>query len=246
MADRFEDLSVRLMQVRLKPEIEAEEYDTFIQRTGLSRRQLLATNVLRDPLDSRVLDGVDAVIIGGAGAYSVTHTYDWTNNLIGLVHQMHDSRMPLLGSCWGHQFIARALGGRVIHDPSRTEIGCLPVELTNAGRADELFGGYPDEFMANMGHHDRVDQLPEGAVELASSVVSPCQAFRIIDRPIYGTQFHSELNAESERLRLYAYRKHYPILRDEQPFQAIIKTLRPTTEVDGLLNLFLRTFAVKK
>lgn len=244
MADRFENLTVRLLQVRLKPDIEAEEHQTMVRRTGLADHQLLATNVLKEPLDGRVLDGVDAVIIGGAGAYSVTQTYAWTEHLIRLVQQIHSQRIPLFGSCWGHQLIARAFGGSVVHDGERTEIGCLPVELTEAGRTDELFGSFPAKFMANMGHHDRVDRLPEGAIELATSVVSPYQAFRFVDRPIYGTQFHSELDAETERARLHAYRHHYPVLRDEESFQSIIRSLRPTTEVDGLLNLFLRTFAL--
>lgn len=244
MADRFEDLTVRLLQVRLKPEIEAEEYETFRQRTGLEGHQLIPTNVLRDALVPQLLEGVDAIIIGGAGAYSVTRTYNWTDDLIALVHEIRRRRIPLFGSCWGHQFIARAFGGSVIHDPERVEIGCLPVELTEAGRSDELFGGFSINFMANMGHHDRIDRLPEGAIELATSDVSPYQAFRFVDLPIYGTQFHSELNAESERARLYAYRDHYPVLSNEESFQAIIRTLRPTTEVDGLLNLFLRTFVL--
>ena len=244
MADRFEDLTVRLLQVRLKPDIEAEEYQTIVRRTGLAHHQLLATNVLKEPLDVRLLDGVDAVIIGGAGAYSVTQTYTWTEDLIRLVQQIHRMRTPLFGSCWGHQLIARAFGGSVVHDLARVEIGCLAVELTEAGRTDELFGGFPATFMANMGHHDRVDRLPEGAVELATSILSPYQAFRMVDRPIYGTQFHSELDAETERARLHAYRDQYDVLRDEESFQSILRSLRQTTEVDGLLNLFLRTFAL--
>jgi GMP synthase (glutamine-hydrolysing) len=187
---------------------------------------------------------MDAVMIGGAGAYSVTHTYGWTQDLIDLVVEIRDRKIPLFGSCWGHQFIARALGGTVIHDPERAEIGCLPVELTGAGLDDPLFNGFPREFLANMGHHDRVETLPNTAVELASSPVCEFQAFRIEGSPIYGTQFHSELNAETERTRLYAYRRHYPGLHDDDDFAAVIATLRETTEVDRLLQLFLLRFAV--
>lgn len=244
MAAEFSALNVRLIQVRLKADIEAEEFDTFVNRTGLSRHQLHATNALRDDLSSSILDGMDAVMIGGAGAYSVTHTYHWTQDLIDRVVEMHDRSIPLFGSCWGHQFIARALGGSVIHDPTRAEIGCHEVQLTSSGEADSLFEEFPAVFMANMGHHDRVDRLPESAVELAVSNVAPVQAFRIADRPIYGTQFHSELDADTERARLYAYREHYPILHDEAAFQEVVATLRATTEVDGLLNRFLRVFAL--
>lgn len=245
MQSQFEDLNVRLIQVRFKPEVEAEEFETFVQRTGLEPRQLHPANVLRDGLDAGMLEGMDAVIIGGAGAYSAAQTYEWTQGLIDLVFEIHAREIPLFGSCWGHQIIARAFGGNVIHDPVRAEIGCHPVHLTQAGRTDPLLGGFPPMFMANMGHHDRVERLPEQAVELATSAVSPFQAFVIEGKPIYGTQFHSELNAETERARLFAYREHYPILQDEAAFQAVIRTLRETTEVDQLLNLFLRTFAVR-
>jgi GMP synthase (glutamine-hydrolysing) len=244
MKKRFEDLNVRLIQVRLMPDIEAEEFETFLDRTGLQRDQLHRTNVLHETVSQSILDDMDVVMIGGAGAYSVTHTYGWTQDLVDLVIEIRDRKLPLFGSCWGHQFIARALGGSVIYDPERSEIGCLPVELTEAGLADPLFDGFPQHFFANMGHQDRVERLPEGSIELARSPVCGYQAFRILGSPIYGTQFHSELNAETERARLYAYRRHYPSLHDDQDFASIVATLRETTEVDRLLHLFLVRFAV--
>ena len=87
--------------------------------------------------------------------------------------------------------------------------------------------------------------MPENAIELATNDTSPIQAFRIKDRPIYGTQFHSELNAEAERARLYAYRDHYPMMKDEANFQAVLDSLAETTEVDSLLPRFLNQFAVE-
>ena len=244
MVERFEDLNVRLIQVRLKPDVLAEEYATFIERTKLAEHQLHSTNAITQSLDFGILEDVDAVLIGGAGAYSAAQTYEWTDDLTRLVHETRDRDLPLFGSCWGHQFMARALGGSTIHDPTRIEIGCLPVELTEPGESDELFGGFPRTFMANMGHHDRVERLPDDAIELATSTVSPYQAFKIVGKPIYGTQFHSELNATTEEARLYAYRDHYPSLRDDATFHAVIDSLQETTEVDGLLNRFLNTFAV--
>ncbi len=244
MAKRFEDLRVRLIQIRVRPDVIAEEQQTFLDRTQLQPTQLLVSNAVRQPLDDHLLEDIDAVIIGGAGAYSVTHTYGWTDDLLGLVSSMYDRSIPLFGSCWGHQFIARALGGEVIHDPERIEIGCGSVQLTEAGKRDALFREYPLEFKANMGHQDRIATLPEEAVELALSDIAPFQAFRIRNKPIYGTQFHSELDATSERARLIAYRSHYPSLQDDVAFDRIMNSLRETTEVDGLLNLFLRKFAL--
>jgi GMP synthase (glutamine-hydrolysing) len=245
MAPSYDQLRVRLVQVRERPAVMREEQETFVERCALRPDQLVVTNALADQLDGALLDGVDAVMIGGAGAYSVTHTYPWTAALVGVVQACYDRRLPLFGSCWGHQFVARALGGTVVRDVVRSEMGTHTVELTEAGRADALFADFPPRFPTQMGHQDRVSTLPPEAVELARSAVAPHQAFRISDRPIYGTQFHSELNVERMQERITAYRAHYTeVLHSEAAFDATLAALRETPEVDGLLSAFLRRFAV--
>ena len=245
MAPSFDRLRVRLVQIREQPAVVAEEQDSFRERTGLRADQLLVTSALRDDLSPALLDGVDAVMIGGAGAYSVTRTYGWTQALVDLCHACADREVPLFGSCWGHQLIGRAFGGEVVNDPSRSEMGTHTVRLTDAGRADPLFSALPDRFGTQMGHQDRIATLPEGAVELAANDRAPYQAIRLDGLPIYGTQFHSELNAETERQRLVAYRDHYPEMADADRFQAVLDGLRETPEADGLLRRFLVLFAVE-
>ncbi len=244
MAPSYDQLRVRLIQIRERPAVLREEQDTFRERCRLRPDQLAVTNALTDPLDDGVLEGVDAVMIGGAGAYSVTHTYPWTADLIALVTSCYDRHLPLFGSCWGHQFIARAFGGTVVQDIARAEMGTHDVELTEAGRADPLFGDFPTRFPAQMGHQDRVSVLPVEAVELARTARAPYQAFRIADRPIYGTQFHSELDAERERQRLVTYRAFYTEAQDEASFEETVASLRETPDVDRLLAAFLERFAV--
>jgi len=138
--------------------------------------------------------------------------------------------------------IARALGGVVRYDKELTEMGCHWIELNDAGADDMLFSSFPRRFKANMGHHDRVITLPDCATDLAFSETQPNQAFRIKDKPIYGTQFHSELDAAREEERLYAYREHYTEIETEEAFQEIIEGLAETTEVDTLLHKFLVTY----
>jgi len=245
MAPDLDRVRVRLVQIRTRPAVLAEERRSFLARTTLDERQLAVTNALTDPLAATLLDGVDAVLIGGAGAYSVTKTYDWTPGLVDLCHACAERRVPLFGSCWGHQFIARAFGGEVVNDPDRAEMGTHTVELTEAGRRDPLFGTLPATFGTQMGHQDRVARLPEGTTELATNGRAPFQAFCLDGLPIYGTQFHSELDAETERQRLVAYRDHYPEMADEALFQAVIDGLRPSPEADDLLRRFLLLYAVE-
>ncbi len=245
MAPDLDRVRVRLVQIRTRAAVLAEERRSFLARTTLDERQLAVTNALTDPLAAALLDGVDAVLIGGAGAYSVTETYDWTPGLIDLCHACAERRVPLFGSCWGHQFIARAFGGEVVNDPDRSEMGTHTVDLTEAGRRDPLFGTLPATFGTQMGHQDRVARLPEGATELATNGRAPFQAFRLDGLPIYGTQFHSELDAETERQRLVAYRDHYPEMADPERFDAVVAGLRETPDADDLLRRFLLLFAVE-
>ena len=239
-------LHILLVQCRSAPRMEQQEQTCFLERARLRPNQLHTVNVARgDDPSSVALDGVDALLIGGAGKYSATQTYPWTDGLHALVRRAADRSLPTLGSCWGHQVIARALGGRVVHDPDRPELGCGWVELTEAGTADPLFSRFPSRFRANMGHHDRVAELPPGATALAQND-QPNQAFRLDGAPIYGTQFHSELDADRERERILEYREYYrSALPDAETVQRVLDNLADTTEVDNLLYDFLMTFVVR-
>ncbi len=223
--------------------MELQEQQCFVERCRIGSDQLISRNVVRDDITTQMLSGVDGLLIGGAGAFSATQDYPWTESVLDLIRAAAGRKFPTFGSCWGHQMMARALGGRVVHDPAKAEMGCHRVNLTEAGEQDVLFSGFPATFRANMGHHDRVVDLPAAAIELADNPSQPFQAFRMGDLPMYGTQFHSELDAARERERLIRYREHYLAeLPSEESFQAVIDDLAETTEVDHLLADFVRIF----
>lgn len=240
-------LRILLIQARDEAEILEQEQECFAERCRVRRGQIRAVNVVTGALELEHLDGVDAVLIGGSGAYSVPQDYPWMPGLLAFIREVRARKVPCFGSCWGHQAIARALGGRVIRDDDKAEMGCGEVILTEAGQSDALFGAFPSPFNANMGHHDRVTVLPPGAVELAYNASQRNQAFRVEGAPMYGTQFHSELDARRERERLVVYRAHYEAqYESEAQFQAIIDSLADTSEVDHLLYDFLQCFATRE
>lgn len=239
----MERIRVLLLQARNTPDMEQQEQECFLERCQIRTDQLATVNVTREPLRRGLLGDVHALLIGGAGEYSAYASYPWMDALLGFVRSAAQRGLPTFGSCWGHQILARAFGGTVVHDSKRAELGCRAVRLTDAGQSDPLFQRFPDRFRANMGHHDRVIDLPPGAVELARND-QPYQAFRLADAPVYGTQFHSELDATRERERLIVYREYYrEDLPDENGFQRVIDNLADTTEVDRLLHDFLHAFA---
>lgn len=147
----------------------------------------------------------DMVLLGGSGDYSVAEGGDWLPPALEAMRELYDLSKPTFASCWGFQAMAKALGGEVVTDMSRAELGTVEVFLTEEGKKDPLFGPLGDRFLAPMGHQDCVTRLPEDAILLASSEKVENQAFKIKDKPIYCTQFHPELDRESLKERLIAY-----------------------------------------
>jgi len=231
-------LRLLLLQIRDEPEVERQEQECFVHFSGLAPEQFTFRNLVDRPdVSPQDMVGFDAVVIGGAGAHSVTEEYPFTAPLAAAVEGMVAARQPLFGSCWGHQFIAKALGGVVVTDLARKELGTFEIALTPAGEADPWLSGLPRRFGVQLGHHDRVVTLPEGAVELAASELCPNQAFRLAQAPVYGAQFHVELDRERMLDRASVYREEY--LADHGAMESLERALRPSPESATLLRRFL-------
>lgn len=229
---------VLLLQIRDQPATERQERDGFLEVSGLPASSFRYWNLLERPeISRRDCDGVDVLVIGGAGAHSVTEPHPFTGPLERLVREWVGEGRPLFGSCFGHQFLAEALGGRVITDAARSEVGTFDLELTAAGAADPWLAGMPRRFPAQFGHHDRVSVLPAGASELAATELCANQAFRVADLPVYGAQFHIELDPRRMIERASAYREGY--LPDVDGLERLRRSLRPSPEASTLLRRFL-------
>jgi GMP synthase (glutamine-hydrolysing) len=86
--------------------------------------------------------------------------------------------------------LAATLGAEV-KSGAQKEIGWHPVTLTEYAATDALWKELPDRFTAYHWHGDVYD-LPQGAVSLASSELTPCQGFRY-GANAYGFLFHMEV-----------------------------------------------------
>jgi GMP synthase (glutamine-hydrolysing) len=242
MATPRSQLRLALIQVREDHVPLRQEQGCFIERCRVARRQFTFFNVVDNPVIRLAdVESAHAVIIGGAGAYSVTENHPFTEPLRDVVLELIQRDRPVFGSCWGHQFLAAVTGGKVIEDEDRTEIGSTRIGLTSEGRADPLFEGFPESFFVQLGHKDRVSELADGWVDLAVSELCPNQAIRLSGKPVYGTQFHSEMNEDRLRERLEVYVDSY--VPDREKFLQIIRALRPSIEADGLMRRFLELYA---
>ncbi len=182
-----------------------QEVGCFTRALRVPRQRILTWDLLQGPAPKELLRRADVVLMGGSGHYSATSDEAWLRRLLPFLAELATSGKPLFASCWGFQALARALGGRVERRPDQAEVGTLPLELTEAGRKDPLFGRLPNPFLGQMGHEDCVVELPAGAVWLARTQRNPYQAYRLEGLPVVCTQFHPELNRQELLDRVYNY-----------------------------------------
>ena len=101
-----------------------------------------------------------------------------------------DGRVPVLGICYGMQFMAHALGGRVAPAQER-EYG--PATLRVFDASAPLFHDMPAEMTVWMSHGDRVDALPAGWRPIAATDNAPHAAIADPSNRLFGVQFHPEV-----------------------------------------------------
>src|SRR6056300_605059 len=99
-------------------------------------------------------------------------------------------KLPLLGVCYGAQYLAHFFGGQVSPSNKR-EYG--RAHLSFVENEDPFFKGVPQDSQVWMSHADTILKLPEDAVLLASTADVENAAYKIKGEPTYGIQFHPEV-----------------------------------------------------
>lgn len=230
---------VLLVQVR-ESEIPLFHERACFERVCDGRAELSYHNLIDDPeLEWASVRRYEVLMVGGSGECSATKSYEFTESLEAAVTRWVQESRPFFGSCWGHHFLAAALGGTVRSDPDTEEVGTFPVRLSPAARRDPLFSAMPMRFQAQMGHHDSVTELPEGVESLADSERCPHQVLKVVDKPIYSTQFHSELGRRQIIERLEMYKSCY---LDHTSLNEMTEQVRPSPAIRPLVSRFLELY----
>ncbi len=147
------------------------------------------------PVPSEMKGAGGLIVMGGPMGVYQTERYPFLRDEMALINDAIKQNRPVLGVCLGAQIVAAALGAKVDRNPRGKEIGWHPIRLEAAASDDRLMRGLPETITPFHWHGDIFD-LPAGAVSLASSDKTPCQAFRYGEKT-YAFQFHFEVTALS-------------------------------------------------
>jgi GMP synthase-like glutamine amidotransferase len=134
---------------------------------------------------------IDGFIVTGSPA-SVNDPDPWIGRLMSTIRRIADERIPLFGACFGHQAIARALGGEVGANPGGWRFGLVPDVpherqpwMAGDGGAISLYAA----------HKEQVLRLPEGATVIGGTPDCPVGAFTA-GPSVLATQYHPEMTPD--------------------------------------------------
>ncbi|XP_062194482.1 gamma-glutamyl peptidase 5-like [Phragmites australis] len=143
------------------------------------------------------LEGYDGFVISGSPHDAYADDV-WILRLCLLVRDLHDMRKRVLGICFGHQVICRALGGRVGKASGGWDVGIREVTISDAllprpscRFLDALRDQLPPRAKITEVHQDEVWEVPAGAEVLASSDKTGVEMFRVGEH-VLGIQGHPE------------------------------------------------------
>jgi GMP synthase-like glutamine amidotransferase len=203
---------------------------------GLLKRRGLVTEYVRLYLEEEVPEAVTGysalIVLGGPMGFYEETLYPFLRDEVIFIRQAMKEGLPTLGICLGAQLIAKAAGA-TISSGKKKEIGWYPLRLTDEGREDPLMRSLPDEVPVFQWHGDTFD-IPEGAINLASSELFPNQAIRV-GRSAYGLQFHLEVTEDMVREWIAVNRGELEGLNEYIDPEAILKE---TPHVLPALNSF--------
>ncbi len=158
------------------------------QYTQLIARRVRELNVYSEIIPWHAFDGVSddclGVVLSGS-PHSVRDEDAPKPDVAAII-----DKVPLLGVCYGAQYLAMANGGKVEASDSR-EYGRANLASLNA--EDPLLQGMTHGSQVWMSHGDTILDLGEGYETICSTGDVMYAGFRATDKQVWGIQFHPEV-----------------------------------------------------
>ena len=173
--------------------------DSGSQVTQLIGRRLRELNVFCEIYPYNKIPALDASVKGVILSGSPCSVRDANAPQMDL--SAIKGKLPLLGICYGAQYLAHKFGGRVEGSIAR-EYGRAMLDVV---RPDSpLLQGVSAHSQVWMSHGDTISALPDGGQVIASTADVVNAAFQIVGEPTYAVQFHPEVFHTTEGSKILA------------------------------------------
>ncbi|GAP82708.2 putative gmp synthase protein [Rosellinia necatrix] len=168
---------------------------SFPQPVSLESQLTLSSHeVVNDMTAYPNPDTIDAILITGS-KHNAFDNDEWIVRLVNFTKLcIEGGRIRVIGVCFGHQIIGRALGAQLGKNPRGWEVSVTEHELTDEGK--KIFG--LEKMSIHQMHRDAVLSFPPGALQLARTDVCNNQAMYVPGRFI-SVQGHPEFTEEMVR-----------------------------------------------
>ena len=144
---------------------------------------------VKDGVLPESVQAFDGHVITGSPASVNDERLPWLGPLLDFIRALHAARRPLVGLCFGHQAVARALGGEVRRHPGGWGLGTATTHW--AAARPWMRPAQPSSTLM-AAHNEQVSRMPEGAECLGGSDFCPIGSMQI-GQHIWTTQYHPEM-----------------------------------------------------
>ncbi|KAI1367633.1 putative class I glutamine amidotransferase [Xylaria arbuscula] len=173
-----------------------------------SRLTLSAHDIVNDLTAYPDPETIDAILITGS-KYNAFDSDEWIARLVQYTKRcLEGGRIRVIGICFGHQIIGRALDAELGRNTRGWEVSVVEHELTDEGK--KVFG--LEKMSIHQMHRDAVLSFPPGVIQLARTEVCANQAMYIPGRMI-SVQGHPEFTEDMVR-EILEMRKYGGIVTD--------------------------------
>ncbi len=177
------------------------------------------------------LDECDAYVISGS-RYGVNDNEEWIATFEHFVRQLDTHQKRCVGICFGHQMMAKALGGVVETSSKGWGVGVYQSQLV---KVPEWVGLGCDDFSLVVSHKEQVTIAPSGAIILAASEFCPF-AMMQFNGHFIGLQGHPEFSKSYSKDLMLARRDRIPAERIELGIESLCMPVDDKLVTRWLIN----------
>ena len=157
-------------------------------------------------VDEKVFSKYSHLLLSGS-SLSASKGSEFDEVILQVIQYFLRKQKPILGICHGHQMIARALAGKSACRKAKTpEFGWKKMQIKD----NPLFKGICNPVFLES-HYDEVCNLTEDFSIIATNNNCEIQTFQYKNLPVWGVQFHPEMQFENGSEMVQNHLKEHPL-----------------------------------